>query len=119
MEPIVSRVFADGERDGVGGVLAKGDGDAFAGHEASVVGELEEVAVLIEHARDAKRLAERGVIERAPFAGRELSGGGGDRIAVRVDAGVAEESVDFVEHLVADGVLEPLGLGGELRSSRA
>ena len=62
------------------------------------------------HPADLDRLADRDLGERR--AGQFVNGavGGGDRIAVRIDARVAQRRRHPLDQRVRHGVLQPLGL---------
>src|SRR4051794_17215573 len=87
------------------------DDEIRAGGQAATFHELEEGGVLVQHAGDAQWLIDRAIRQAGDGRWAQVSVGERDRIAVRIDTWPAEQRVDLLHHLVADGVLELLGLG--------
>lgn len=98
----------DEERFGLG--VAVADVEAGAGGEVGVVGELEELRFLVEDAGDFDGGVEGAGDQGERIAGGEVTGGGGDGVAVGVGGGVSEEGIHAVEDLFGDDVFEFLGL---------
>src|SRR5690349_9637547 len=71
---------------------------------------LQERRLLVGDPRDAQGLTGFALGEAEEFLRRDFSLGGGDRVAVGVDAGVTEEIVDALQYFFRDGVLEVFGL---------
>lgn len=71
--------------------------------------ELQELRVLIHNPRDAELPAKVAVGKVLQLCPRQLTLRTGDRIAVRIKLRVAEERVQFLQHLVGQRVLEFLG----------
>ena len=76
------------------------------------VGEVaQHLRVGVRHAHEAPRGADRQLVEAARLALVEVEGRRRDRVAVRVDRGVAELRGDQFLEVVGEHVLEHLGLG--------
>lgn len=80
------------------------DGEAGFGEES------EELRRLVEHSREAELFAARAFRQAAADRFGQRAVGAGDWVAVRVDAGEAEEGVDLVDEQVAHRVFHVLRL---------
>ncbi len=86
-------------------------GDSHAGHESGAIDELQKFRRLIDDPADFFGLVQRAIGQAAVRGWFEISLGGGDGIAMRVNLGVIEQRVDFGQDFFADGVLQFLGFG--------
>ena len=91
---------------------------ANAGRQAATFGKLKKRRPLIDDVRDSQGPMRLAIGEAGQDGGVELAFGGGNRIAVRVDAGVAQVSVDAFEDFFRNGVFEQVGFLDESPTSR-
>ena len=81
------------------------DDDLSSWHEPSGFRYFEKAHALIQKAGDHAAVAWSLLREKDKVSARQLTAGEWNRIAVRIDGGVAEEVVETVKHTVRDSVL--------------
>ena len=82
-----------------------------AGHKSGILHELQKCRGLVDHAQDPQRRLQGAVIEIGQWRLMQIALARGDRVAVGIGVGVAQQGVDAVEDFVGDDALQLLGLG--------